>query len=53
MLLDAVRSLPASSYELKIFGDPNVFPDYVADLRARAAGLPVTFMGAFDLAPRR
>jgi glycosyltransferase involved in cell wall biosynthesis len=49
VLLDAVRNLPASSYELKIFGDTNVFPPYVADLRARASGLPVTFMGAFDL----
>jgi glycosyltransferase involved in cell wall biosynthesis len=49
VLLDAVRSLPASSYELKIFGDANVFPGYVADLRARAAGLPVEFKGAFDL----
>jgi glycosyltransferase involved in cell wall biosynthesis len=49
VLLDAVRSLPASSYELKIFGDSNVFPEYVADLRARAAGLPVAFKGAFDL----
>ncbi len=38
-----------SSYELKIFGDTNVFPEYVADLRARAAGLPVRFSGAFDL----
>jgi glycosyltransferase involved in cell wall biosynthesis len=49
VLLDAVRTLPVSSYELKIFGDTNVFPEYAADLRARAAGLPVTFMGAFDL----
>jgi glycosyltransferase involved in cell wall biosynthesis len=49
VLLDAVRSLPAPSYELKIFGDTNVFPEYVADLRTRAAGLPVTFGGAFDL----
>jgi glycosyltransferase involved in cell wall biosynthesis len=49
VLLDAVRSLPASSYELKIFGDTNIFPEYMADLRARAAGLPVTFAGAFDL----
>jgi glycosyltransferase involved in cell wall biosynthesis len=49
VLLDAVRSLPASSYELKIFGDTNVFPEYVADLRTRAAGLPVAFKGAFDL----
>jgi glycosyltransferase involved in cell wall biosynthesis len=48
VLLDAVRTLPAASYELKIFGDTKVFPEYVADLRARATGLPVAFMGAFD-----
>jgi glycosyltransferase involved in cell wall biosynthesis len=50
VLVDAVRSLPPSSCEVKIFGDPNVFPEYVAGLRTRAAGLPVAFMGAFDLA---
>ncbi|MBI3492708.1 MAG: glycosyltransferase family 4 protein [Acidobacteria bacterium] len=48
VLLDAIRSLPAAGYEVKIFGDPDVFPEYTAELRARAAGLPVTFMGAFD-----
>ena len=49
VLLDAVRTLPESSYELKLFGDTNVFPEYVAELRTRATGLPVAFMGAFDL----
>lgn len=48
VLLDAVRALPAADYEVRIFGNPDVFHDYTADLRARAAGLPVTFMGAFD-----
>jgi len=48
VLLDAVRRLSPDGFELKIFGDPSVFPDYVAELRHRAAGLPVTFMGAFD-----
>jgi glycosyltransferase involved in cell wall biosynthesis len=48
VLVDAVRRLPESSYELKIFGDPDVFPRYVADLRRRARGLPVHFMGKFD-----
>jgi glycosyltransferase involved in cell wall biosynthesis len=47
-LIDAVRRLPSSSYELKIFGDVHVFPRYVADLRRRADGLPVRFMGKFD-----
>ena len=48
VLLDAVKGLPSAAFELKIFGSPDVFPAYAADLRARAAGLPVRFMGAFD-----
>ena len=48
VLLEAVRALDTSAYELKIFGNPDVFPDYTAGLRAQAAGLPVRFMGAFD-----
>jgi glycosyltransferase involved in cell wall biosynthesis len=47
VLIDAVRGLPNSAYELRIHGDPNVFPDYAADLRRRAAGLPVEFAGGF------
>jgi len=46
VLIDAVRGLPADSYELVVFGDPDVFPDYSAELRAQAAGLPVRFEGA-------
>jgi glycosyltransferase involved in cell wall biosynthesis len=48
VLLDAVRGLPSGRYEVKIFGNRDVFPQYVADLRARAQGLPVRFMGVFD-----
>jgi glycosyltransferase involved in cell wall biosynthesis len=48
VLLDAVRQLPGSSWELKIFGSADTFPDYVEELRRKAAGLPVAFMGAFD-----
>ncbi|HYN06454.1 MAG TPA: glycosyltransferase family 4 protein [Vicinamibacterales bacterium] len=48
VLIDAVRELPPASCEVKIFGDPHVFRDYASDLRARASGLPVTFMGPFD-----
>jgi len=48
VLLDAVRRLPASTWELRIFGGLDVFPEYATDLRARAAGLPVQFMGRFD-----
>lgn len=48
VLLDAVRGLPPAAFELKIFGSPDIFPEYAADLRARAAGRPVQFMGSFD-----
>jgi glycosyltransferase involved in cell wall biosynthesis len=48
VLIDAVRGLPSGACELKIFGNPDVFPDYAAGLRASAAGLPVRFMGTFD-----
>ena len=48
VLLDAARRLPASTWSLQIFGSPDVSPDYVASLRARAAGLPVQFMGGFE-----
>jgi glycosyltransferase involved in cell wall biosynthesis len=50
VLVDAVRCLPPSAYELRIFGNPDVFPMYTNDLRARADGLPVHFMGPFDRA---
>lgn len=48
VLIDAIRHLPPTTYELKIFGDPNVFPEYASYLQARAAGFPVRFMGSFD-----
>lgn len=48
VLIDAVRALPDAAYELQIFGNLGVAPDYAADLRTRAAGLPVRFMGEFD-----
>lgn len=48
VLVDAVRRLPPDKYELKLFGDPAIFPDYVNRLRAEAVGLPVTFAGRFD-----
>jgi glycosyltransferase involved in cell wall biosynthesis len=48
VLIDAVRALPASACEVTIFGDPRVSPDYAAELRAAAAGLPITFAGPFD-----
>jgi glycosyltransferase involved in cell wall biosynthesis len=48
VLVEAVRGLRATDYELRVFGDTAVFPDYTAELEARAAGLPVRFMGPFD-----
>jgi glycosyltransferase involved in cell wall biosynthesis len=48
LLLDAIRALPADSYELKIYGDPGVSADYTRGLRSSASGLPVTFLGPFD-----
>lgn len=50
VLIDAWRRLPPDACELLVFGDPEVFPDYAANLRRRAAGLAVRFMGRFDRA---
>lgn len=47
VLIDAVRKLPRESFTLSIFGDVGIFPDYAAELRARAADLPVRFAGPF------
>ena len=47
-LIDAVRGLPRTAYTVKVFGDLGVFPEYVADLRVRARGLPVAFEGKFE-----
>jgi glycosyltransferase involved in cell wall biosynthesis len=52
VLLEAVRGLASGSYEVRIFGDTGLFPDYAAGLQAQAAGLPVRFMGGFDHARR-
>jgi glycosyltransferase involved in cell wall biosynthesis len=46
--IDALRSLPPGRAELQVWGDPETFPEYVADLRRRAEGLPVRFMGGFE-----
>ena len=48
LVVEAVRRLPAGRAELRIFGDPDVFPQYSAALRQRTHGLPVRFMGRFD-----
>ncbi len=48
VLLEAVRGLPAGRFEVKIFGDLDTFPDYVASLRDAARGSAVRFMGLFE-----
>jgi glycosyltransferase involved in cell wall biosynthesis len=48
ILVDAVRRLPSDAYEVLLYGDTDVFPDYVAELRRAATGLPVHFKGGFD-----
>ena len=48
VLIDAVRALPPGDVELRIFGEPGVFPAYSRELKARAAGLSVRFEGSFD-----
>lgn len=47
VLLEAVRRLPADRFEVRLFGDPDVFPAYVRSLRDLAGERPVRFMGAF------
>jgi glycosyltransferase involved in cell wall biosynthesis len=51
VLIEAVRALPRDAWTLSIVGSTDTFPDYTADLRRRASGLPVAFAGGFE--PRR
>jgi glycosyltransferase involved in cell wall biosynthesis len=48
VLVEAARRLDPATYELVLYGDPTTFPDYVAELRRLAEGLPVRFMGGFN-----
>jgi glycosyltransferase involved in cell wall biosynthesis len=48
VLIDAIRDLPADRIAVTLFGDVNVFPDYVRTLRERAGHAPVRFAGGFD-----
>ena len=47
MLIEAVRQLPAGSFALSVHGDTAISPEYIASLRQRSGGLPVTFAGPF------
>ena len=48
VLIDAVRQIPPDRVQLSIYGDIDTFPDYTAELRGSARGLPVQFMGRFE-----
>jgi glycosyltransferase involved in cell wall biosynthesis len=47
VLVEALRRLPRDAYVARLHGVLEWFPDYVGELRAAAAGLPVEFAGAF------
>jgi glycosyltransferase involved in cell wall biosynthesis len=47
LLLEAARRLPRERFEVLVFGDPQVFPEYTARLQALARGLPVELAGGF------
>jgi len=47
VILEAVRLLPPGRFTLQLFGNTTTFPDYTAELKDLAAGLPVTFAGGF------
>jgi len=48
VLVEAVRRLTADACTVHLFGSLDTFPDYVAELREAARGLPVHFEGGFD-----
>lgn len=48
VLINAARRLPGDRVDVRIFGDPGVFPEYASTLQQQAQGLPVRFMGRFD-----
>lgn len=45
VLIEAFNGLPQGEVELRVYGDPNVFPDYAARLRQSAVHPAVRFMG--------
>lgn len=48
VLVEAARSLPEGRFEIVLHGVLDTFPEYVAELREAARGLPVRFAGGFD-----
>lgn len=47
LLIDALREIGGSDLTLSIYGSEQQDPNYSADLRQRAQGLPVSFEGTF------
>lgn len=50
VLLEAVRSLSPTQFQVHVFGSLTTDPNYVAGLRSQADGFPVRFDGPFDRA---
>jgi glycosyltransferase involved in cell wall biosynthesis len=48
VLIEAMRELKAEKCDLKVFGDPDVFPAYAGSLHRRSEGLAIRFMGPFE-----
>lgn len=46
VLIEAMRGLPPQRIRLRVFGNPNIFPDYAAQLRSRADSENTAFEGA-------
>lgn len=48
LLVDAARmALDPADYEIRIYGSESQDPNFAAELRSRARGLPVRFLGTF------
>ena len=46
ILIEAMRGLPPQRIRLRVFGNPNIFPDYAAQLRSKADSENTVFEGA-------
>lgn len=48
ILIEAFNQLPPTGFELNIYGNPAIFPDYVAQLQAKAHHSAIHFGGPLD-----
>lgn len=48
ILIEAFNQLPTTGFELNIYGNPAIFPDYVAQLQANAHHSAIHFGGGLD-----